>query len=151
MKRLILPFVVLALVGCQDRTGVDWLDPFVVRDYEDRVDLTFALDLTRPLSSRRFSYCDYGCDHVCSIVPEPSIYSDLDEQYRKKMSEVRERAERSGLIFEVQQSGIIYDPRVPPELSPEDVAPAKLMCLQMQREHIERIETLLDRLTANDR
>ena len=150
MKRLIAVVSIVLVAGCQDRTGIEWLDPFVVRDYEDRVDLTLALDLTRPLFSRRYSYCDYGCDHVCSIVPEPNIYSDLDQRKRKRMSELRKRAERSGLTFEVQISGIIYEPRDPPELSPEEVAPAKLMCLQRQREHIERIETLLDRLTPDE-
>lgn len=150
MKRLIAVVSIVLVAGCQDQTEIEWLDPFVVRDYEDRVDLTNALDLARPPSARRRTYCDYGCDHVCSIMPEPTTYADLDQRNRKRMSELRKRAERSGLTFEVQNSGIIYDPRVPPELSPEEVAPAKLICLQRQREHIERIETLLDKLTPGE-
>ena len=151
MKRFIAVIALFFVTGCQDRTEIEWLDTVIVRDYEDRVDLTNALDLARPLSARRRTYCDYGCDHVCSIVPEPSIYSTLDEQYSSKMSELRKRAERSDLVFEVQESGIIYDPRVPPELSPEEVPSAKLACLQRQREHIERIENLLDKLTSANR
>lgn len=150
MKRLITVVSLVLVAGCQDRTEIEWLDPFVVRDYEDRVDLTNALDLALPLSARRRTYCDYGCDHVCSIDPEPTIYADLDQRNRERMSEAIDQAEGSGLAFDVEKSGIIYDPRVPLDLSPEEVAPAKLTCLQRQREHIERIETLLDKLVPDD-
>lgn len=152
MKRSIFALLVFVLVGgCQDRTGIDWLDPLVVRDFDKRADLTIALDLNRPSSQRRYSYCDYGCEHVCSIVHEPSIYRDLEEQNRKKMSEVRDRAERSGLLFDVQgQSGIIYDPGHIPDLAPDKVGPAKLVCLQRQMDHIKRIESLLDSLTRSE-
>ena len=150
LKSFVAVITLVSVAGCHDRTGVEWLDPFIVRDYEDRVDLTNALDEARAPSARRYSYCDYGCDHVCTDFPEVTIYRNLDKEYRKKMSELRKRAERSGLIFEVQPSGIVYDRRVHPELAAEEVAPAKLTCLQRQREHIERIETLLDRLSQND-
>lgn len=152
MKRSIFALLVLILVGgCQDRTGIDWLDPLVVRDFDKRVDLTIALDLDRPLSWRRYSYCDYGCEHVCSIVPEPSIYRDLEQQNRKKMNEVRDRAEKSDLLFDVQgKSGIIYEPGHIRDLSPDEVGPAKLVCLQRQQDHIKRIESLLNGLTRSE-
>lgn len=152
MKQSIFALVFLVLVGgCQDRTGIDWLDPLVVRDFDKRADLTIALDLNRPLYLRRNSYCDYGCDHVCSMAPEPTIHRDLEEQNRKQMNEVQDRAEKSGLLFDVQEmSGIIHDPRRVPELSPDEVGPAKLVCLQRQREHIKRIESLLDSLTRSE-
>lgn len=150
-RSIFAPLLLVLAAGCQDRSGIDWLDPLIVRDFDKRVDLTNALDLTLPLFLRRNSYCDYGCDHVCSMPPEPEIYRDLEEQNRKKMSEVRDRAKRSGLLFDVQEkSGIIYDPRLPHDLAPDEVAPAKLLCLQRQRDHIERIESLLDSLARHE-
>ncbi|MHA6318286.1 hypothetical protein ACXYN8_11575 [Altererythrobacter sp. CAU 1778] len=142
MKRLAVTIIALLLVGgCKEPTGSDWLDPLIIRDFDKRVELTNAVRRSR------FSYCFYGCDHVCSIDPEPTIYRDLDEQIFNRMIEVRDRAKRSGLVFEVREkSGIIYEPRIPPELSPEEVGPAKLICLQRQRDDIEEIESLLDQL-----
>lgn len=151
IKRPIFALLVLILVGgCQDRTGIDWLDPLVVRDFDKRADLTFALDLHLPLSWRRYSYCDYGCKSVCSIVPEPPIYRDLEQQNRKEMNEVRDRAEGSGLLFDVQKSGIIYEPEPIRDLSPDEVGPAKLVCLQRQQDHIKRIQSLLNSLTRSE-
>ena len=131
----------LSLSGCKERTGYDWLDAQVVRDFEKMADLTNAV------MRSSVSYCDYGCDYVCSLNPEPSIYRDLAEQNFDRMIELRDRAKRSGLVFDVREkSGIIYDPRIPPELSPDEVGPEKLICLQRQREDIEQIESLLNQL-----
>lgn len=145
MRQLSVGFAATVLLcGCQSQTGQDWLDPLVVTDYTDRVELTHAF-------RGAASYCAFGCEDICRMIPEPRVHSELDEQNLAKFTGLFERANASGLLLELpKRSGPIVQPMAPRSIQESQIGSVKLECIESQSRHINRIETLLNRLAPKE-
>lgn len=145
MRQLSVGFAATVLLcGCQSQTGQDWLDPLVVTDYADRVELTYAF-------RGAASYCAFGCIDICRMIPEPQVHSELDEQNLAKFSSLFERANASGLLLELpKKSGPIVQPMAPRSIQESQIGSVKLECIENHSRHINRIEALLNRLAPKE-
>jgi hypothetical protein len=145
MHQLSIGFAATVLLcGCQSQTGQDWLDPLVVSDYADRVELTYAI-------RGAASYCEFGCIEICSMIPEPRVHSELAEQNLAKFTGLFERANASELLLELpKRTGPIIQPMAPRGLQEHQIGSSKLECIENQRKRVDRVETLLDRLAPKE-
>ena len=145
VHKLSMAFAAAVLLGgCQDQSGEDWLDPLIVKDYSDRVELTYAL-------KGAASYCDFGCMHLCTMVPEPQVHKQLAEQNLIKLTALYERARTGGLLLDLsKKSEPIIELLPPPELREEEIGPTKLECIRTQERRLQKIETLLNRLIPKE-
>ena len=135
-----MPFTaVVLLCGCQNQTGQDWLDPLVVSDYAERAELTYAL-------RGAATYCDFGCMQICSMEPEPRVHDKLAEQTFIAFTKLSERASASDLLLDLSKRRGPIIALVPRDLREDEIGPTKLECIENQRRHNDRIETLLDKL-----
>ena len=138
-KHLMVIVAVVLLANCQNQTGNDWLDPFVVKNYDKRVELTRAFNQGN-------TYCDFGCMHICTMLPEPRFHYDLADQNLKKFDDLHGRAKANDLLLKLPRDGTIIDPMSPAPLLEDKIATAKLECIRKQKGHLLRIEILLDSL-----
>ncbi len=145
MLKFSMPLAAIALLcGCKNQTGQDWLDPILVSDYTERAELTYAFrDAT--------SFCAFGCMQICAMTPEPEVHNKLAEENFTAFTGLRERASESGLLLDLpRKPGPIIMPLTPRDLSEDEIGPTKLECIEKHREHIDGIETLLDRLAPKE-
>jgi hypothetical protein len=85
------------------------------------------------------------------MIPEPRVHSELAEQNLAKFTGLFERANASGLLLELpKRSGPIVQPMAPRGIQENQIGSVKLECIEKHSRHIDRIETLLDRLAPKE-
>ncbi len=143
MNRRWVPLLfVLGILGCQDQTGYENLDPIIVKNYDDRVALTWLI-------KDSVSYCKFGCYDICSMSPEPTIklpiYNDI-ERNDEKFEELRKRTENGGFLLDLKRKKVVFSQMKSRVLSDDQIPSEVKKCIEKQSIALEKAEEIIERL-----
>jgi len=139
--QVIVPIMLLA--GCQKQTGYETLDQWIVKDYEERFNLTLSLR-----KGHTFCRLNFDCASICRTFPQPENHLDRRIKLSLAFNALEQRAEQSNFLLDLPRpKPVMLIPMKPPEFENDaEVDRVILQCISEQQDRLEKIDQLLGKL-----